>query len=224
MKKITLAMILMVAGVCYAQQPVFNPANNTLTWTISVDTTQSMTGCIGNNYNAEGQCEGGMETVYHTGNVALSVTNRRTGQTVTANQTKQGGVATASITIPALPGDVFSYTETNQVFCPIINQWTGTDGVPGWFEIATVQSSVVALKSTGLILDTWITASACTTSRPDWNPTQVSDFPNPAPWGWLMNTICFSYNAHQPWACSTPIGQYKFTTAQLAYPGCTSNP
>ena len=60
MKKIILAMILLVAGVCCAQQPVYNPTAGTFTWTISEDTTQPMTGCIGNNYNAEG----------HTGRVS----------------------------------------------------------------------------------------------------------------------------------------------------------
>jgi hypothetical protein len=225
MKKILLAAFLMVAGLCYGQQPIYNPTAGTLSWTISEDTRQSMTGCIGNNYNAEGQCEGGSETVYHTGQVALSVTNLRTGQTVNSSQTVTGGIATASITIVFQIGDELSYTETQQVYCPITGVWSGISNVFGHFENAFTRADVVAHTPTTNGLWNYTLATYCTVATPDFNSLQtLAENPNQVAFDLLQ--LMWSSTGHQPW---TPITVFPYVSAQYATnPGvaknCTYNP
>lgn len=228
MKKILLSIAVVLLLACTGfGQITYNATAGTVTMTMTVDTTQAMTGCVGNNYNAEGQCEGGLETVYHTGTVAVGMTNKRTGKTASASMTKQGGVATATATLAVSPGDVVSYTETNQVYCPIANQDYGFVGNIGYFEIAVTMENQQGIEYPGLVTNGYYADPYCANGPiPDYvvSPVYEINAIHPHPWGWLLSTLCYSYTGGKPWTCGTPIGQYEFDTPQVRYAVCTNNP
>lgn len=210
MKKVfLLALAVLITTVCFGQEPIYNGPAGTFTWTISEDTTQAMYGCPGNNYNAEGQCEGTMQWYYHTGKVALSVTNNRTGLTYSSAQTVTGGVATASVDVPVLPGDELSYTETQQVYCPVAGTWSGLLGSVGYWEIALTRVIPVTPTFPKYIVGntaTWSPLAAdCngipTTGSPDFLPSSESGPVTEVPTGWDVVALCASVFGHQPWAC-----------------------
>jgi hypothetical protein len=232
MRNLFLATVCLAisAVCCVAQQPIYNQGAGTVTWTISEDTTQAMLGCPGNNYNAEGQCEGTMQWYYHTGNVSLSITNKRTGKTATSAQTVTGGVATASVSLAVQPGDQVSYTETQRVYCPVANVWSGMSGLLGNFEIAyTLTASTGGPRGSCTTINgqlscaypvrDWCTAS---TTPPDnsFNGSHINDFALYAYWS--AYAICFRPGSSGPWACSNGIA--VGSNAALGFGSCTKNP
>ena len=230
MKKFFLATILMVASACFAQQPIYNQAAGTFTWTISEVTTQQMMGCPGNNYNAEGQCMGTMQWYWHTGKVALSITNKRTGLTSSSAQTVTGGVATASVSLAVQPGDPIAYTETQQVYCPIAGVWNGISLAVGEWEIA--QTRVIPLSANFPVSvagnnAVWNTAPSCSNTgfnQPDFSPTMMADALVPLPTAWDITGLCVSLAGHQPWYC-VELSQKKYSIVTPGRsPTCTYNP
>lgn len=155
--------------------------------------------------------------------------NLRTGLTASSAMTKQGGVATASVTLAALPGDQFSYTETVQVFCPVTGVWGGTDGQVGTFELAyTLTAATGGPRGTCTTVGTavwcaypqrdWCSGS---TTPPDnsFNGRTINDT---ALWAYYtVEAICFSITGSQPWACSN--GLAVGTNAPMSPGACTSH-
>jgi hypothetical protein len=224
-------LFLTISVACaFAQQPIYNQGAGTVTWIISEDTSQAMLGCPGNNYNAEGQCETSMQWYYHTGNVSLSITNKRTGKTSSSASTITGGVATASVTLDVLPGDQVSYSETQQVYCPVAGVWSGISGLLGNFEIAYTLTAYTGgargacttingkLACAYPVRD-WCSAS---TTPPDnsFNGKTITDY---SLYGyWSTYAICFRAASSGPWACANGIA--LGSNAALGFGNCTKNP
>lgn len=228
------AFALVFAFVCagQAQQPMFNPATGTLTWTISEDTTQQMYGCPGNNYNAEGQCNGTMQWYYHTGKVALTITDLRTGKSSTSSQTIQGGVATASVSLNVQPGDVINYTETQQVYCPVVNQWQGINGEVGQLEVAytraiylgswtTCQTDEYQVTRCNFKVDNWCTAGTVPPDA-DYDGQTIWDLKSPAYGFWDTYNLCYRPSDSDPWICAANAA--LGLKGQQPQASCTYNP
>lgn len=224
MKKIILGMILMVAGLCHAQQPIYNSVTGILSWSISVDTSDQYYGCLGP--------QGGppCQYYYNTGHVAISITNKRTGKTVSSDHTVTGGVATASASLAVQPGDIVSYTETNQEYCPAGGVWMGYSGLLGYWEIASTREKVVGTTPnvpTGH--NTYTLAAYC--GYPI--PASSSDYvqgnivwsldPIGTVKAFDLDALCYSSTGHQPWSCAN-IYASEWTIDPGVVPSCTYNP
>lgn len=216
-------MILMAAGLCHAQQPIYNKVAGTISWTISVDTSDQYYGCLGPHGGPP------CEYYWNTGHVAISITNKRTGKTSSSDHTVTGGVATASASLAVSPGDIVSYTETNQEYCPAGGVWMGFSGVVGNWEIASSRFDVVIAlpNSTPVGTSTYQLATYCSSVpyTPDYSQDKILwPTTTPSTQAFDLSALCYSPNGHQPWSCVNISVDNTYEINPGPAPWCTVNP
>lgn len=231
MKKFFLmvALLCSLVGFCPAQQPIYNASAGTMTLTISVDTSAQMYGCTG--YHGGPPCQ----YYWHTGKVSSTLINKRTNQTSTFTKTVTGGVATATAVVNVLPGDVVSFQESNQVYCPVTGIWSGNPGSMGDYEIAYTRAIFTGTVNncsegvTGTICNFSVT-DHCTIDTTPPDATYVNGYIRDqanAYWTyWDTVNICYrpSSPAHAPWSCYG-LGVEGYQTGGVIAPkSCTHNP
>ncbi len=221
--KFLLAVTLLVSSLVFGQnQPqTYNHTTGLFTWQVSQDTTQAMYGCSTNNYNAEGQCTGSYQWYYHTAQVYLTVHNRRTGVTQSSGNTVYAGVATGTISMAVLPGDVLDVTETSRVWCPVANVWYGFANSNLILVIAYTQAIYIGPTTdchSGASGTTWCefrVGNFCTAATTP--PDMSLDFQNindmlpaaGAPNGWDVYGVCIGIPGTSPKACSYGVALSK---------------
>lgn len=225
-KMLLLSTLLTIACCAFGtqdQKPVYDPVAQKINWTVTEDTTAQMVSC---NSQIPPMCA----PFWHTSNIQLSIKNKRTGVTVTAHAGNTGAVATATLSIAALPGDDFDYTETDQVYCPAGATWLGFTG-GGNFYIAYTQVIYIGPMTgchSGVSNSTWCefrVANFCSaaTTPPDANLDyqNINDrLPSSGPPnGWDVGSVCYGVKGVSPKACIYGVAIAKFGT--LVPANCT---
>ena len=227
--------IVLTIGCCLAQNApqTYNHTTGLFTWQVSQDATQPMLGCSTNNYNAEGQCTGSMQWYVHTAQVYLTVHNRRTNETQYRGGTVVGGIATGTISMAVLPGDVLDVTQTTRVWCPLAGVWYGSYNSTSVLEIAYTQVIYIGPTTgchSGASNSTWCefrVANFCSaaTTPPDMSLDyqNINDLlpSSGPPNGWDVYGICFGVPGVSPKACT--YGAALALRGSLSPANCTKN-
>lgn len=219
----TVVFLLLLASAGYAQiagPTIYDPVAGTINVQIHQDTSAIMYGCVA-------QYQGCTPQPYvHTGNLAFSMKNLRTG--IVASDSHSGtGVFDINLNLNVQPGDVVQYSQTYEIHCPISLATVTLDTPIAYMKVAFTQVVPTSEKSTNGAFKHWNVAHKCSNvpagAQPDFMPTDMYDTSTPYPTHWWVYGECFGATPFQPFVCQL-AKQSKFITTPVNAVACDYTP